>query len=305
MIIVRLMGGLGNQLFQYAFGRALSEKTGQKLFFDDSFFLVGQKEMIASVRQYELDKFSLEVNCSTPFLVRNVIDLKYRYTKNKFLRVLRKLLKVRNSRSIRFIDERFFAAYDEQILPNCRTGINYYNGCWQTYQYFKNIRSILLEELKIKKTLLSPLSLALSESIQKENAVSIHIRRGDYLQPEWEILGVCSLDYYKQAIELLIKEEKNPSFYIFSNDMEWTKANLKIVDKPVYYIEHTFEETGYEDLYLMSICKHQIIANSTFSWWAAWLNNYPLKRVIAPEKWFAKKWFAHDLDLIPPDWIRI
>ena len=87
--------------------------------------------------------------------------------------------------------------------------------------------------------------------------------------------------------------------------MEWTKANLKIVDKPVYYIEHTFEETGYEDLYLMSICKHQIIANSTFSWWAAWLNNYPLKRVIAPEKWFAKKWFAHDLDLIPPDWIRI
>lgn len=295
MIIVRLKGGLGNQLFQYAFGRALSEKTGQDLFFDDAYF----KEIKeGTIRQYELDKFVADIDRSIPFFIRNTINVKYRYTTNKFLKIVSKF------KPVHFFDEAYFR-YDELILHTCGGGVNYYDGYWQSPRYFNAIRSILLEELKVRP-LLSPLSLALSEAIQKENAISIHVRRGDYVlnKKTNSFHGLCSLEYYQQAIELFIKEEENPVFYLFSDDIAWTEANLKINDRPVYYVEHTSDETNYEDLYLMTICKHHIIANSSFSWWGAWLNDYPLKRVVAPGKWFSDDSIDKN-DLIPAEWIRM
>ncbi len=295
MIIVRLKGGLGNQLFQYAFGRALSERTGQSLFFDDAYF---EEAKEGTVRHYELNKFVTEVNCSIPFLIRNAINAKHRYIRSKFLKVLSMFTPVQ------FFNEVHFH-YDEKLLSTCRNGINYYDGDWQSPRYFNAIRSILLEELRIRLSL-SPLSSSLSESIQKENAISIHFRRGDYVfsKSANSFHGLCSLDYYQRAIELFIKEEKDVTFYVFSDDIEWVKANLKIKNRPVNYIKHTSDETNYEDLHLMSICKHHIIANSSFSWWGAWLNNYPLKRVIAPKKWFVDD-SINTNDLIPIEWIRI
>ena len=291
MIIVRLKSGLGNQLFQYAFGLALSEKTGQPLYFDTTWF-DGKKK--GTPRSYELDKFTAEVNCAIPPF------LKYRYVKNMFWRFLSDL---KMSEPIRFFKEAHFY-YDDQIFQKCEDGVNYYDGYWQSPQYFNAIRPLLLEKLRIK--VLSPLGLTLVERIQKENAISIHVRRGDYAQNKRVnvIHGLCTLDYYQQAIELLLKEEKDVKFYVFSDDMEWTKANLKIDGRSVYYVEHTSDATNHEDLYLMSICKHQIIANSSFSWWGAWLNDYSLKRVIAPKKWFADA-SINTYDLIPAEWIQL
>ena len=293
MIIVKLKGGLGNQLFQYAFGRALSETTKQPLLFDNLFF-----QSPSEIRDYELSKFSVHPNCSLPFFIRNWINVKHRRTKNIFLKALSKL------QSIQYFKEAHFE-YDDQIFQKCEDGVNYYDGYWQSPQYFNAIRPLLLKELKIKLPLSSP-TLDLAKRIQRENAISIHVRRGDYATNNHtnDFHGLCSLDYYKQAIHLLSKEKDECSFYIFSDDMVWTKENLKISGKPVYYVEHTTDATNYEDLYLMSICKHQIIANSSFSWWGAWLNEYSSKQIIAPKKWFADD-SINTNDLIPAEWIRI
>lgn len=293
MIIVRLKSGLGNQLFQYAFGRALSEKTKQLLFFDKSYFGKINKD---TARSYELGKFVAKINCPISSL------LKYRYLKNSFLRKIMNI--VSSFRPILFFKETSFD-YDVQISHTYGSGVNYYDGYWQSPLYFNAIRPMLLEELKIKQPL-SSLTTALSKSIQKENAISIHVRRGDYVQNKKinAIHGLCSLEYYHQAIKWLVEKEKHISFYIFSDDIAWTKVNLKIEGQLVHYVEHISDANNHEDLYLMSICKHHIIANSSFSWWGAWLNDYPLKRVIAPKKWFADELINTD-DLIPAEWIRI
>lgn len=293
MIIVRLKSGLSNQLFQYAFGRALAEKTGQPLFFDNTYFEEVKRD---TIRLYELSKFKVEANCSIAPL------LKYRYIKNKFLRKIMPIFGM--SEPVRFFNETHFY-YDEQVIHKCGSGINYYDGYWQSPRYFNAIRPILLEELRLKSSL-SPFSLALSEVIRGENAVFVHVRRGDYAQNKKisNIHGLCTLEYYQQAVEFLLKEGKDVKFYVFSDDMAWTKANLKIDAKYVHYVEHTSDATNHEDLYLMSICKHHIIANSSFSWWGAWLNEYPSKRVVAPKEWFADA-SINTNDLIPAEWIRI
>lgn len=286
MIIVRLTGGLGNQLFQYAFGRALSEKTGQRLYFDAEIF--NKKK---GIRRYELNKFAREPNCSIPLYIRILISL--RHIAKRFLK------KVDQIGPVRFYDESHIFCFDEQVVYKCRAGIDYYDGYWQSPLYFNDIRSLLLKDLKLKLPP-SSLSLSLSEVMQKENAVSIHVRRGDYVTSSH---GLCSIEYYQQAVDLFVKEEKEVSFYIFSDDIPWTKTNLKIDQAPVHYVEHTSDLINYEDLHLMSICKHNIIANSSFSWWGAWLNEHPLKQVIAPKNWGIDGFDT--LDLIPKEWIRL
>ncbi|MDD3060131.1 MAG: alpha-1,2-fucosyltransferase, partial [Sulfurimonas sp.] len=147
--------------------------------------------------------------------------------------------------------------------------------------------------------------IKLKEEIQSSNSVSLHVRRGDYVSNKnaTSYHGVSSLDYYYNAIETISKKISNPILYIFSDDIPWVRENL-IVSLPIVFIENTNTDRPFEDIYLMSLCKHNIIANSTFSWWGAYLNSNLEKNVIAPKKWFNDP-VINTEDLIPSSWTRI
>ena len=138
--------------------------------------------------------------------------------------------------------------------------------------------------------------------ISQTNSVSLHIRRGDYVsnQKTNQTHGTCDLDYYQRCITEIEKEVENPYFFVFSDEIEWVKENLKI-NHPAEYVDQNTGDKSYEDMRLMSQCKHNVIANSSFSWWGAWLNSYPDKIVFAPKRWFASD--KHNTkDLIPEGW---
>jgi hypothetical protein len=151
---------------------------------------------------------------------------------------------------------------------------------------------------------LSSYNADLVEQISKVNAVSLHVRRGDYVQNAKTNAnhGVCSLDYYRAAIQNILERVEAPSFFIFSDDIPWVKEHL-VLDIPCRYVDHNQGVESYNDMRLMSLCRHHIIANSSFSWWGAWLNPDPQKIVIAPQKWFANDNIVDDL--FPPEWVTM
>ena len=140
--------------------------------------------------------------------------------------------------------------------------------------------------------------------IADSNSVSIHIRRGDYVADPtmYTSHGTCDIDYYNRCVESLTEKVKDTSFFVFSDDPQWSRDSLKL-QYPAIFVDHNDMEHGYEDMRLMSQCKHNIIANSSFSWWGAWLNNNENKIVLAPEKWFAKKTYIIN-DMIPVQWVK-
>lgn len=236
IITVKLKGGLGNQMFQYAFGRKLSLKHRVLLRLDKSLLERGIKQMIIGTtpREYELGEF----------------DIKAELTDGK--------------------------------------GKNCFEGFWQSEKYFKDIRRVLLKDFTLKKETDS--FLKYKRLIAKTNSVSIHIRRGDYLKRAVtrKYHGVLNLDYYRRAMELIVKRVKNPRFFVFSDDPT---------------ISDFSGLTNSEELILMSFCKHNIIANSSFSWWGAWLNKNPSKVIIAPKRWFRKE--RTESGIVPQGWIRV
>jgi hypothetical protein len=278
-------GGMGNQLFQYAVGKYLAEKHGVELKLDvDSY--IGNKN-----RQYSLHHFAVkEVFCSRK-------DKKTLERKEYISRQLRKL-----GFSIKpyWCTEQNPGYHDYVQRLNSNV---YLEGFWQSEKYFKAIENIIRKEFIVKESP-SDLNKCYLDKIRSANAVSIHVRRGDYISDEvtHAVHGVCGLDYYREAINLMMAGVDDPQFFIFSDDMEWTKANLSIDRYPVTYIDNN-TTADYEDIRLMSSCKHHIIANSSFSWWGAWLNDYGGKKVIAPKKWF-RSLLTND-DIIPDGWQAI
>lgn len=293
MIIVRLMGGLGNQLFQYAAGRALSLKHNTELQFDLSFLRADTNQQYTK-RDLELDFFDLNITEVSPS------DLA-KFKNNSFLkRVKRKLIgnmfsnyHVANQNELKFLPE--FRTYPKNT---------YLNGYWQSEKYFMNIREIVLSDLKIKKVKSKEVE-SMEKDILNCNSVSLHIRRGDYVyrKSSNELHGLLSSEHYYRAIEMIKKHHSSITVFVFSDDMEWVKQNLKLSDKCVY-VDFNMGENSVFDMHLMSLCKHNIIANSSFSWWGAWLNQNPEKIVIAPENWFAKKELSNN-DVIPDTWMQI
>lgn len=293
MIVVRLMGGLGNQLFQYAAGRALSLKHNTELQFDFS-YLNADPNPNYTKRQLELDLFGLkitEVKASELEKFKSTSFIK---------RVLRKLFG--NSFS------NYFVANQSEFcfLPefNSYTKNTYLNGYWQSEKYFLGIREKLLKELVITKSKNEQVIKAENE-ILNSKAVSLHIRRGDYvsLKSAIEHHGVLPLEYYYLAIHEIKKQHEDITVFVFSDDITWVKESLKLSDKCVY-IDFNKGKDSVFDMYLMSLCKHNIIANSSFSWWGAWLNQNPDKIVVAPKNWFTNKEIPTN-DLIPDKWIRL
>ena len=197
-----------------------------------------------------------------------------------------------------YFQEKFYH-YDPEVFKQDRS--TYFDGYWASYRYFDNYRNDLLKIFTLKKGL-SDQAKKYRDSIlnNPHNTVSIHVRRGDYLHLQ-HFHSLCTMEYYKRAIEYMGKDRTN-HFFIFSDDLEWIRDNFKFLKQFTVVSFHEAESDIYE-MYLMSICQDHIIANSSFSWWGAWLNSSPHKRVVVP-----KKWFENDLntaDSIPDNWLRI
>lgn len=178
----------------------------------------------------------------------------------------------------------------------------FFIGCFQSYKYFEEYRELILQEFNFSMKSLSEKTKELADVINRCESVCIHVRRGDYLNGYYyELLGkVCNKDYYKRAVEIIKENVNNPCFFVFSDDLDYVKANLKMEN--AVSVSFNRYNDSWQDMYLMSICKHNIIANSTFSWWGAWLNKNPNKIVVAPNRWFADK---TDDEIIPTGWLRI
>jgi hypothetical protein len=289
LIRMVLKGGLGNQLFQYALGRHLSLINNTKLLLDISSFKNDP------LRSYRLGSFNL------PHDVLISDDLNY--LKNK---VLNKIFKNCFSRLSFLRNENYILEKSFKFRPeilNCHHN-SQLDGYWQSQKYFQEIASIIKTDLTLKN-LVSPHLNHLVKQILCSKSVSLHIRRGDYATNPVTAAyhGMCPIEWYDQALQKILELEGDVSIFVFSDDIEWAKNNL-IVPVNTTFIEPSASGKEAEDLYLMSLCKHNIIANSSFSWWAAWLNPNIEKIIIAPAKWFSGA--NHDTkDLIPSDWIQL
>jgi hypothetical protein len=177
----------------------------------------------------------------------------------------------------------------------------YYNGYWQSHKYFSNIEDLIRKKFEFH-VIQSEKNLKCLEKISSSNSVSIHIRLGDYINnPVYT--GICTMEYYRKAIDYIKENVANPVFYIFSNDITGTINNMGILNDS-YFIDWNIGENSYLDMYLMSKCKHNIIANSSFSWWAAWLNANINKIIIAPNRWINDDRVDIN-DILLPDWIKL
>lgn len=280
MIIVEIIGGLGNQMFQYAFGRALSLKNNTDLKLDISAF---DKYKL---HNYNLNKFNIVENLADK---NEVEGLKY----NKYFWIKKK--------SKSYVEEPKFNFSKELLeLPENV----YLKGYFQSEKYFLPIRETLLQDF-MPKGALSTKNNEMLEKITSSNSVSLHVRRGDYANNAntMKVHGLCSLDYYQKAVDYISSKVDNPHFFLFSDDPEWVKGNLKL-DYLTTIVDINSGDDGIFDMNLMKNCKHNIIANSSFSWWGAWLNQNMQKIVIAPEKWFNDS-PLDTKDVVPENWVKL
>ena len=280
MIITKLKGGLGNQLFQYAVGRALALHNKLPLKLDLTVF-----ENYKLHNGYRLDQFAIQAGIATE---NEIINLKG--GNNVLFSALRKAgLFKRKS----YFKEKRSSYFDARVFKN---NFVYLDGYWQNELYFSNIREVLLRELSPINSM-NDLGCDYLEPINKSNSVSLHVRRGDYLN--LKNINVLDVDYYMKAVEYIRKNVEKPTFFIFSDDLDWCKKSLGFLDGCIY-VDRT--QTEIDDLKLMSFCRHNIIANSSFSWWGAWLNQNPKKTVIAPKDWMIND--PGSSNVILSDWVK-
>lgn len=293
MIICQIIGGLGNQMFQYAVGRALSLKLGHPLLLDVSAF-----ESYGLHQGFELQRvFNSSAETSKDSEVQDVLG----WQSSSMIRraVSRQCMTTFRCKS--FVVEPQFHYWSgiNDLSEDC-----YLQGYWQSEKYFLDAALQIRGDFAFRLPI-NPKNSELATEISQVNAVSLHVRRGDYVNnPKTTAThGLCSLDYYQKAIEYIAERMQQPHFYIFSDDIAWVKNNLNI-GFPHKYVDCNHFSESYNDMRLMSLCKHNIIANSSFSWWGAWLNKNPNKIVIAPQRWF-KDSAINTKDLIPESWVRL
>jgi len=287
VIIAKIFGGLGNQMFQYAAGRSLALAHDCELKLDLSWFGVYHSYA------YQLNLFGIQAEIASPDEVSRFVGSFPRLT-----RILRKGIKV-GKRS--YYLERGFA-FDERFYD--RTLPVYLDGYWQSWKYFEPYAKQIKEEL----TLLSPLvgrNFELAKRMAKVNSVSIHIRRGDYVTNRTanSVHGFVGGEYYEAALQRISECVSNPFYFVFSDDLEWARHSFGGIEN-IIFVDHNRGVLSYEDIRLMSMCQHHVLANSSFSWWAAWLGYHPGKQVLYPSNWFATR--GKDISsLCPPVWIRV
>lgn len=293
MIVTRLMGGLGNQMFQYATGRALSLRLGVPLRVD-----------LSDLNQRHGPTYQLEKAFGLTAVPVSASDLRslggwraahpllWRLTLSPEGRFLR-------SRAVRM--EPHFHYWP--ALSNTSESI-YLSGYWQTERYFSDQQNVIRADFQFAGDL-DHEETEHAKRIRGCNSVSIHVRRGDYASnPKVRAVhGLCSPDYYRRSVALMRERLDNPQFFIFSDDICWARDNLDLA-RACYVSRNTAARPGWVDMRLMSLCRHHILANSSFSWWAAWLNSDSEKQVIAPDRWFVVE-HLDTKDLYPSGWLRL
>lgn len=276
MIFAKIQGGLGNQMFQYATAKSLSERLNTELVLDLSHFDI--PNLSITRRSYGLDIFNISARAASDnetFLLK----------KAERLRIFSKFFTgIRLEREKKIDFNRNFYRYGD---------FSYLFGFWQSYRYFDGIS----RQLSIDFCPVYPLSMnsvKTLESIQTTNSVAVHVRRGDYvtLKSASAFHGVLGKNYYMNAIQKLKQFSADLVFYVFSDDVEWCIENLDF-DNPVFFVNHNADADSWQDMILMSHCHHHIIANSSFSWWSAWLADIRFgigdRVVIAPYRWFSSR----------------
>jgi hypothetical protein len=282
MIIVNIKGGLGNQMFQYAFGRAFSIKKSVEMKLDIS----GYPQQ--SLREYKLNKFKIDEKIATD---DEIARLKYPF--GIFSKAGR-FFKQRILRNFHINHEPYLLRFKDN---------HYFDGYFQTEKYFLDIRDIILSDFTLADEL-CPEAKKIEHLIKEATVpVSIHVRRGDYVSNNdvARAHGGCSPSYYQKAIEEISRMYPGANFFVFSDDIDWVKQNLSFNVSAIHVSNPNIMD--HEELFLMSQCKHNIVANSSFSWWGAWLNTNPKKTVIAPQKWHNN--MEAYKDTVPHSWIKI
>jgi hypothetical protein len=288
MIFTSIYGGLGNQMFQYAIGKSIS--VVNEVDFKMDTYKINNGNYIA--RDFSLSKFNISAGLAE-------ISEVEKFHSNKYIDfVFGKLYQKNIKLSNKILEKKLFY-FDKAVLSNTK---GYLDGYWQSFKYFENIREILLKEFTLVKELNFENKLILNQ-INELNSVSIHIRRGDYVKDKKnkKIYTVFGMEYYENAIQFIVNNIENPCFFVFSDDLDWASKNLNLTN--VVFVNANATQNPENDLFLMSCCKHNIIANSTFSWWSAWLNKNPLKQIVAPKKWMNTVDTIDDL--YPQNWIRL
>jgi hypothetical protein len=292
MVITKLAGGLGNQMFQYAAGRRLAHTWDTTLKLDISGF---EKD---DLRTYDLGVFNIQAVLATPAESAILTGRK----RNVGTRLLSRLLRRPPPPAPGHVRKKNLQ-FDPAVL-NLPDNV-YLDGYWQSERYFADIDAVIRQEFTVK-TAQQGQNKAMAELISAAEAVSLHVRRGDYVSAPVanRILGPCDLDYYHRAVDQLTRRLGNQlHFFVFSDEPAWVRQHLDL-PYPTTIISHNGPEKSYEDLRLMSQCRHHIIANSSFSWWGAWLCPYPHKIVIAPRQWFRDPAWS-SADIVPAGWLRL
>lgn len=274
IIIFIFQGGLGNQMFQWAMMKALKQKYPKALIFADIHYSEG---------------------CHSGFELFRIFNLP-----GKFTHITTKILTSKFRKYIYKASAIIQESNAYQFNPTylrAPKGLSWYEGYWQSEKYFINIADYIKNSFKFKYSLLNPKSEEYLKNIMSSNSVSVHIRRGDYLSITTNGKSiVLPIKFYDLAIKEMNKRVEAAIYFVFSDDIDWCKAKLNIPS--AIYIDCNNSTDSWQDMCLMSACKHNIVANSTFSWWGAWLNSNPEKTVIIPD-------WGGDTDFVPFGWIQI
>ena len=283
-LYVLLMGGLGNQLFQYAAARNIAYLHNYEILLD-----LRDTSIYGGKHPFALNHFNIKARIANKSELPAQPINKFKYFLWRHMYCNPRLVKDKDLSVNKFS----FVSYHDLYL----------RGYYQSEKYFINIANILHDELKYI-TPPSKNNVIMLKNIKANNSVSIHVRRGDYLEKKWSNhFSQCSIQYFTSAIKYISKRTGPPVIYIFTNDIHWVKSNLRFKYRTVIS-ENNQGIYDYEDLRLMSACKHNIISNSTFSWWGAWLNQYSKKIVVTPNKWFTSNVISFP-DIVPHEWHKI
>ncbi len=272
MIVSVVLGGLGNQLFQYATARYQAKRLGCDLYIEKRLYHLPKYK----IHPFALDNFQIDIKCTSLMQYINLFGLNIFREKNM--------------------------AFDPNI--NFTKNNTILVGYWHSEKYFEPIRNELVQEIKGNYIFDNKVSESLCQEMRREESVSIHVRRSDYLSKKnSSFFESISLNYYYNALELIKAQYPSIKIFVFSDDNQWVMDNFK-TDVPTIFVTHNDVSHGYDDMILMSNCKHNITANSTFSWWGAWLNENPSKFVFTPAKWVKGQNYLEP-DLIPESWIKL
>lgn len=287
MIIMKLNGGLGNQMFQYAYGRALQIRFQDELWLDTEEF---RRTYGHEPRHYSLDAFSLSDSVKVMPIEACKTLLQWK--------VLQKL----SGNLTSTVAEKFHvywwrnSSYKDFNIKSTKNTKNYFYGYWQCEKYFDDIHDVLMKDFSVTDKMPDQSKVYLPE-IEKKNSVCVHVRRGDFVS---QGMIACDARYYVQGVQYILEKHVDANFLIFTDDIQWVKENITF-DVPVTFV--TIKDPDYEVLRLMRMCKHFVISNSSFSWWAQYLGMSENKIVVAPKVWHVNN--PEERSIFMPEWVTL